>query len=96
MSRSGKQPISSRGGLVKKNQTQFRSTFDLNCFNQENKIVRQARGCYSKEQCLEEWQYVLDCQSKNMSWAKRIVRYEIVDGKPAAVPNGKPPFGLKI
>jgi hypothetical protein len=38
----------------------------------------------------------LDCQSKNYSWAKQIVRYEIVDGKPAALPNGKPPFGLKI
>jgi hypothetical protein len=81
---------------MKKNQTQFRSTFDLNCFNQENKIVWQARGCYSKEQCLEEWQYILDCQLKNMSWAKRIVRYEIVVGKPAGIPNGKPPFGLNI
>jgi len=75
---------------------QSRITFDLNCFNQENKIVRQAKACYSKEQCLEEWQYILDCQLKNMSWAKRIVRYEIVDGKPAGVPNGKAPFGLKI
>lgn len=81
---------------MKKNEIQTRQTFDLVCFNQENEIVKHSRGIYLKEKCLEEWQHILNCQLKNMRWAKLIVRYEIIDGKPAALPNGKKPFGLNL
>ena len=81
---------------MRKNDLQFRPTFDLICFDIQEKIIRQQKGFYSKDECLQEWQHILDCQLKGMRWAKQIVRYEIVDGKPAAIPNGKKPFGIKI
>jgi hypothetical protein len=81
---------------MKENESGTQPSYDLICFNDEGKISRQSCGFSFKEQAQEEWQHILDCQIKGVRWAKKIVRHEIVEGKPRFISNGKPIVNFKI
>jgi hypothetical protein len=81
---------------MKKCESGTQPSYDLICFNDEGKIERLSRGFTSKEQAQQEWKHILNCQIKDVRWAKKIVQYEIVEGKPKFIPNGKSIFDFKI
>jgi len=81
---------------MKKYESGTQPSYDLICFNHEEKILRRSCGFSSKEQALQEWQHILDCQIKGVRWAEKIVQYQIVEGKPKFISNGKPIFNCNI
>jgi hypothetical protein len=81
---------------MKKYESGTQPSYDLICFNDEGKMLRRSCGFTSKEQAQQEWKHILDCQIKGVRWAKKIVHYVIVEGKPKFISNGKSIFDFKI